>query len=76
MWVLVLHGHGIQGMVVLYRMEFAILFLNKEDRCGHPGLTGAYLTRFEVFLEEGVELGLFRDGEQVDLAGQGVHVRG
>jgi len=34
-WVLVLHGHSIQGMVVLYQMEFAILFLNKEDRCSH-----------------------------------------
>ncbi len=75
-WVLVLHGHGIQGMVVLYQMEFAILFLNKEDRRGHRGLQGAYLTRFKVFLEEGVELGLFRNGEQVDLAGLGVRIRG
>src|SRR6266511_5025912 len=48
-WVLVLHGHGIQGTVVLYQMEFAILFLNKEDRHSHWGLRGAYSTRFEVF---------------------------
>ena len=70
-WVLVLHGYGIQGMVVLYQMEFAILFLNKEDRCSHQGLQRAYSTRFEVFLEEDVKLGLFGDGEQIDLAGLG-----
>ena len=63
-------------MVVLYQTEFAILLLNKEDRCGHQGLRRAYSTRFEIFLEEDIKLGLFRDGEQVDLAGQGVHVRG
>jgi len=49
-WVLVLHSHGIQGMVILYQMEFAILFLNKEDRCGHQGLQRAYSTRFEAQL--------------------------
>ncbi len=75
-WVLVLHGHGIQGAVVLYQMEFAILFLNEEDRHGHQGLRGVYSTRFEIFLEEDIKLGLFVNGEWVDLAGLGVHVGG
>ena len=55
-WVLVLHSHGIQGMVVLYQIEFAILFLNEEDGCSHWGLQGAYSIRFKVFLEEDVKL--------------------
>ena len=63
-------------MVVLYQTEFAILFLNKADRRGHRGLRGAYSTRFELFLEEGVKLGLFGDGEQVELASLGVHIGG
>ena len=75
-WVYVLHSHDIQGIVVLYQTEFAILFLNKEDRCGHRGLQGAYSTRFEIFLEEDVKLSLFGDGEWVDLAGLGVHISG
>ena len=70
-WVLVLHSPSIQGTVVLHQMEFAILLLNKEDRRGHQRLRGAYSTRFEVFLEEDVKLGLFGDGEQIDLAGLG-----
>ncbi|SRR6266542_1770351 len=34
-WILVLHGHGVQGTVVLHQTKFAIFFLNKEDGRGH-----------------------------------------
>jgi len=63
-------------MIVLYQTEFAILFLTKEDRHSHQRLQGVYSTRFEVFLEEGVKLGLFGNGERIDLAGLGIRIRG
>jgi len=67
-WVLVFHGHGIQRMVVLYQAEFSVLLFNKEDRSGHQGLGGLDPSRFEVFLQKGVQFFLFRGREWVDLA--------
>ena len=66
--VLVFHGHGVQRTVVLYQTEFSVLLFNKEDRSGHRGLGGSDPSRFEVFLQKGVQFCLFGGGEQVDLA--------
>ena len=54
--VLVLHGHGIQRVVVLHQTEFAILLFNKEDWGGHWRFGWMNPTRIEVFLEKGVQL--------------------
>jgi len=66
--VLVFHGHGVQGAVVLYQTEFPILLFNKEDQSGHRGLGGSDPSRLEVFLQKGVQFFLFGGGERVDLA--------
>jgi len=66
--VLVFHGHGIQGAVVLYQTEFPILLFNKEDWSSHRGLGGSDPSRLEVFLQKGIQFFLFGGGEQVDLA--------
>ena len=60
-WVLIFHSHGIQRAVILYQVKSGILFLNEEDRCSHQGLRETDLTGLEVFLKEGVKLGLFGD---------------
>jgi len=49
-------------------MEFSILLFNKEDQGSHQGLRGLDLSRFEVFLQKGVQFFLFGGGEWVDLA--------
>jgi len=49
-------------------MEFSILLFNKEDRSSHRGLGGSDPSRFEVFLQKGVQFFLFGGKEQVDLA--------
>jgi len=55
-------------MVVLHQTEFAILLFNKEDQSGHWGFGGSDLSRFEIFLQKGIQFFLFEGGEQVDLA--------
>jgi len=40
-------------------MEFAILLFNKEDQSGHRGFGGSDPSRFEIFLQKGIQFFLF-----------------
>ena len=51
--VAILYGEGIQDPIILYQTKRAILLFD-EDGEGHWGLKGAYSTRLEVLLEEGI----------------------
>ena len=67
-WVLVLHSHGVQNVVVLHQTEFAILLFNKEDWGGYRRFGWTNPTRIEIFLEKGILLLLLQGRKWVDLA--------
>jgi len=51
----------------LFLIDTVLLF-NKEDWSGHRGLGRSDPSRFEVFLQKGIQFFLFGGGERVDLA--------
>ena len=63
----VLHGHRVQGPVVLNEPELSVLLLNEEDRGSHRGFRRPDPAGRKAFLDERVELTLFEGGDGVDL---------
>jgi len=54
-------------MIVLYQSEWAILLLDKKNKCCHKWLRRTNITSFEIFWKRGIKLCLFHEWERVHL---------